>query len=531
MHPFKCVSTNVEIARFAMQLRNVLQMRTADEDLMAMRSRDIGLDSLISVDIRSWFLKNFEVSVPVLKIMGNDTMAELADLVAAQVPPSLLPELADIETPASSEKDPAANSGIQPAPALVAQNEETSSSADSNVDGTSPESNGGSTGLSSSSSRESVMSENPQKGLIKIDWSAEVKLPKATKIPSDTVPAARPRVIVLTGASGLLGRHLLSHLLHDLSVAEIVCIAVRRLDERLRSKELPQDARITYFKGDLKEMRLGLSESDAAQIFRRADAIIHSGADTSHLKFYPDIKAANTGSTRELIRLSASRKIPIHFISTVGVALFGNYTSFPEVSVAAHAPPADGSHGYIAAKWASERMLEQLGEERGAGVWIHRPSTIIREGADAEAEAARTDWMNALVAYMRKTGAVPALRNLRGALDLVRVENAVGSILAAVFENRPKSPGGGASYVHQVGDMVLPLDKLKEFVAEETGAAEVDVLPVEEWTARAVAEGLNWGVAALIDSMDDPGQPHYPRMLREGVWPPSEATMQRPSAV
>ena len=501
-----------------MQLRNVLQMTTADEDLMAMRSRDIGLDSLISVDIRSWFLKNFEVSVPVLKIMGNDTMAELADLVAAQVPPSLLPGLGAGEAPASNEEAPVTNGTSQPVRAVVVQNDETSSSADSKPDGTSAESSGGSTGASTPASREpQEMNGTFRKGPVRIDWNAEIALPEAAKIATDMAPAARPRAIVLTGVSGLLGRHLLLRLLQDPSVVEIICIAVRRLDERLRSKELPEDDRIQYYEGDLEEPRLGLSEKDAVQIFSRVDAVVHNGADTSHLKFYPEIKAANTGSTKELIRLCMARKVPIHYLSTVGVALFGNYKSFPEVSVAAHYPPVDGSHGYIAAKWASEHMLEELQKKHGVNVWIHRPSTIIREGAEAKNAAAQIDWMNALVAYMRKTKAVPALKNLRGALDLVYVKNATNSILTSVLENKPKSPSGGASYVHQVGDMVLPLDNLKEFVANATGAAKVDVLPVEEWTARAVAVGLNRGVAALIDSMDDPGQPHYPRMLREGA--------------
>lgn len=500
-----------------MHLRNVLQVTTAEEDMMAMRSRDVGLDSLISVDIRSWFLKNFEVSVPVLKIMGNDTMAELADLVAAQISPSLLPGLVIDEALTSNEEVPVMNGTSQPIAAVVAQNDDASSSIISSPDGTFAEPSGASIRVSAPASREpQVMNGTLRKGPVQIDWNAEIALPEAAKVVTNMVPAARPRVIVLTGASGLLGRHLLLRLLQDPSVVEIICIAVRRLDERLRSRELPEDGRIQYFEGDLEELRLGLSKKDAVQVFSRVDVVIHNGADTSHLKFYPEIKAANTGSTKELIRLCMARKVPIHYLSTVGVALLGSYKSFTEVSVAAHSPPTDGSHGYVGTKWASERMLEELQKKHGVNVWIHRPSTIIREGADAENAAAQMDWMNALVAYMRKTRAVPALKNLRGALDFVYVKTATNSILTSVFENKAKSPSGGVSYVHQVGDVVLPLDNLKEFVAEATGAAKVDELPVGEWTARAIAAGLNRGVAALIDAMDDPGQPQYPRMLHGG---------------
>ena len=502
-------------------------MTTADEDLMAIRSSDIGLDSLISVDIRSWFLKNFEVSIPVLKIMGNDIMADLAELVASQVPSTLLPGLQGGEAPTSGGDQVATKAASQPK-AATSQTEaaiderrssdESSSSSDKASEKTYGDSVDGSSGFTTPVRTESLTEMAAlSKGPVKIDWDAEIALPEAAKVATDKAPALKPRTIVLTGVSGLLGRHLLSRLLQDASMDEIFCIAVRRLKERLQSKELPENERVRYFEGDLEQPRLGLSEKDAARIFGRADAVIHNGADTSHLKFYPAIKAANTGSTKELIRYCMARKVPMHYLSTVGVALLGGYESFPEVSVAHCAPPVDGSYGYIAAKWASERMLEQLQKQHGVNVWIHRPSTIIREGADAENAAAQLDWMNALVAYMRKTEAVPAMHNLRGALDLVYVQSAVASILGCVFANAPSAPAGGASYVHQVGDIVLPLNRFQEFVAGPSGAEGVEVLPVAKWAARAVDMGLNRGVAALIESMDEPGQPHYPRMLREGA--------------
>lgn len=133
-----------------MQLRNVLQMTTVDDDLLAMRSSDIGLDSLISVDIRSWFLKNFEVSIPVLVILGNDTIGRLAELVAGQVPAKLLPELPAGEAAASNEEAAATNATLQSAPAIEERNgsDDTSSSTDDSPEYTSTESNAGGTGFS-----------------------------------------------------------------------------------------------------------------------------------------------------------------------------------------------------------------------------------------------------------------------------------------------------------------------------------------------------------------------------------------------
>ena len=78
----------------AARLRRALQFTKADDDhLMSMRSKEVGIDSLVAVDIRSWCLKTFEVAVPVLKIMGNDTLASLAEYVSESVPTSLLPNV------------------------------------------------------------------------------------------------------------------------------------------------------------------------------------------------------------------------------------------------------------------------------------------------------------------------------------------------------------------------------------------------------------------------------------------------------
>ncbi|KKY32507.1 putative polyketide synthase [Diaporthe ampelina] len=83
---------------FASQLRRVSLVTMPDEELMAKRSNDLGLDSLVSVGIRDWFLKNFEVNIAVLKIIGNNTMASLAEDVAELVPAQLTPRLASETT-------------------------------------------------------------------------------------------------------------------------------------------------------------------------------------------------------------------------------------------------------------------------------------------------------------------------------------------------------------------------------------------------------------------------------------------------
>ncbi|KAI6778350.1 putative polyketide synthase [Emericellopsis cladophorae] len=85
------------------QLRRVLQQSTPNDELLEMDSTSLGLDSLISVDIRSWFLKSFQVNIPVLKIMGNNVqMLSLAELAAKNIPAPLTPDVHGQETTASA---------------------------------------------------------------------------------------------------------------------------------------------------------------------------------------------------------------------------------------------------------------------------------------------------------------------------------------------------------------------------------------------------------------------------------------------
>lgn len=450
-----------------------------------MRSAELGLDSLISVDIRTWFLKNFQVSIPVLKILSNETMSNLALLALENVPPELVPNL-----PRSEE----------------------STSLGTSSDSTTSEDHG-----SSSPTTESWTPIEKEK----INWDAESGLTDdldkiADLKGAEPAVSAPPKVVVLTGVSGLLGHHLLNYLLHNTAAEKIICLAVRQLGQRLKAQHLPKDNRVVYYEGDLSEPRLGLSKDDARAVFAAADAIIHNGADTSHLKFYPAVRAANVGSTRELVKMALPRRIPIHYVSSVGAALFQMVDVVRPVSAAAACPPGDGSHGYMASKWTCERLLERVNAKYGLGAWIHRPSTIVREGEDAEGEKAQKDWVNALLAYVRTMKAAPRVKHIRGALDLVHVQSVCVELARHVFgEARPK---GAVAYVHEVGDVVLPLDRLNE-VGRSAGSGKVaEMIPMEDWIDKAVAAGLHPGVAALIEAMDTPGTPDYPRLERGSTY-------------
>lgn len=490
----KSMVANPTAETFAAQLRKLLQSSRADDDLLSTRSSGIGLDSLISVDIRSWFLKNFQVSIPVLKIIGNDVMVSLAEYAAENIPAELVPQITgngeeepkEIPTPGNNTSTNASSSRLD---TLDDQSALTTPEREGSCDG-------------------EIMDG-------KIDWDAESRPPEAVTQASSTVPFdARPSVILLTGVSGLLGHHLLNYLLKNTTCRKIICVAVRKLVERLEAKELPPPSgRVVYYEGDLRQPRLGLSEQDAAAIFAEVDAVIHNGSDTSHLKFYRAVREANVRSTYEMVQLCLPRMIPFHYVSSAGVALFAGEEAFPEISSMESGtyPPPDGAHGYMCGKWVCERLLERANKMYGLKVWMHRPSTIIREGDDAITAKAEFDWVNALLHYAHRIKAVPYVEHTRGAFDLVRVESVCNDIVRRLLDNKP-ALAHGVTYVHEVGDIVIPLHRLSDVGNE--GPDTYEVLPMEEWANKAIEAGLHPAVAALIETFDAPGSAPYSTLLK-----------------
>lgn len=519
---------------FAAQLRLDLRISMSDDDLMASRSNEIGLDSLVSVDLASWFRKKLQVGIPVLRIMSNESLESLVEYAAGQVPADLLPGLAHENGVVNHEQ----TNGVEAK--SMNQSEDRGVHANGTV----------------------------------IDWEAEARPPAdigflLKSSPSHgSVPVARtPRVIVLTGVTGLLGRHLLRHLLSHSAVQRVICLAVRNLASRLASGELSQsDSRVSYYEGELSHPLIGLTPEQAASIFSEADSVIHNGADTSHMKTYAALKASNVGSTTALIRLCLPRRVPIHFVSSAGLAVLycsqdngaapngqkNGFTNkqdsdvpvFPEVSVASTPPTIEFSNfGYMCCKWVSERLLEHIVEDVDPGlrVSIHRPSTILREAGTRDAEEARSqlDWVNSLLQYARDLKAIPAIEhNIGGALDLVLVDSVCKGILREVFDDYVELQGY-VRYVHEVGDVVIPLkgmesseyflttngaDKLNGNVSEygeligtvkKPAKKPLEILPMQMWLGKATTAGMHPAVAELIQVMDAPGASAYPKLHKK----------------
>lgn len=194
--------------------------------------------------------------------------------------------------------------------------------------------------------------------------------------------------ILLTGATGFLGVHLLHELLektsaniHCLVRAENVSEARNKLKNKLSFYQLwneQHSQRIIPIIGNLEKNLLGLSEKKFQDLASQIDAIYHNGASVNLIYPYSVLKPANVLGTQEILRLASQIKIkPVHFVSTTSVFCPENY---PENEVLLESDPLDYYQGlvggYPQSKWVAEKLVMQA-RERGLPVTIYRAARII----------------------------------------------------------------------------------------------------------------------------------------------------------
>ena len=224
-----------------------------------------------------------------------------------------------------------------------------------------------------------------------VDFARETRLNLKIRLdgaPSHPRPDWRsPREVLLTGATGFLGAHLLSELLattdarvHCLVRARDDAAALSRIRQAADRYELavPSADRVVPLAGDLAEPRLGLSDTAFRDLAHRIDVIYHAGALVNFIYPYQELRAANVAGTREVIRLAGLyRGIPVHYVSTTAVLAGLGVAGTREVTEETPlANPELLRMGYVETKYVAEELLRAAGRA-GLPVAIYRPLDIV----------------------------------------------------------------------------------------------------------------------------------------------------------
>ncbi|MGC4954845.1 thioester reductase domain-containing protein [Actinomadura citrea] len=314
--------------------------------------------------------------------------------------------------------------------------------------------------------------------------------------PADATP---PRRILLTGATGFLGGHLLLDLLRR-GDAHVVCLVraadaregERRLGEALAGFRLPWSAevrrRVTVLPGDIAEPRLGLDGGRWEELAREVDSIVSVAAAVDFLRGYPSLRRANVLGPLTLAELAATGPSkPLHHISSVAV--------FNEVGIASMGeddPLARVDRlatGYDRSKWASEVALRRA-REHGLTVTLMRPGAI--GGHTLTGAHNPTDIGSGLLSAFSRFRKVPAFR----AVNAAPVDWVSQVAAAVVYEpdgwgttyNLTGRPNTLPDVLHdmRLGGMHVPVLGWEEWRAAFLAAMEADPVPELEFLARVL---------------------------------------------
>ncbi|KAB1990346.1 NAD-dependent epimerase/dehydratase family protein [Streptomyces triticiradicis] len=231
-----------------------------------------------------------------------------------------------------------------------------------------------------------------------------------------------PRRILLTGATGFLGSHLLLDLLRH-SDAHVHCLvraadeeaATARLGEALKSHRLPWSSevrrRVTVLPGDIRRPHLGLSDGVWNDLAHELDSIVGVAAAVDFLRGYQSLRGSNVIGALTLAELAATGPPkPLHHISSIAVFNEVGISSMGEDDPLAHVDRLVA--GYDQTKWAAEVALRRA-RDHGLIVTAMRPGGIgghTRTGAHNP-----QDLSSGLISAFGRFRTVPAFHRLNAA--------------------------------------------------------------------------------------------------------------------
>jgi fatty acid CoA ligase FadD9 len=225
-------------------------------------------------------------------------------------------------------------------------------------------------------------------------------LAAATSLPG---PAAEVRTVLLTGATGFLGRYLALEWLErmDLVDGKVICIvrakddaaARARLDATFDSgdpkllahyRELAAE-HLEVFAGDKGEANLGLDDATWHRLADTVDLIVDPAALVNHVLPYSQLFGPNVLGTAELIRIALTTKVkPFVYVSTMAVGAGINpadNTEDADVRVVSATRKIDDSYanGYGNSKWGGEVLLREANEHYGLPASVFRCDMILAD--------------------------------------------------------------------------------------------------------------------------------------------------------
>lgn len=334
------------------------------------------------------------------------------------------------------------------------------------------------------------------------DLLADANLPDSFWV-KPKLPAASydsPKKILLTGATGFLGAHILCELLLK-TEAQIPCLVrgrsksdgLRRIKANLTRYSLWNSAytnRIDAVVGDLGQPKLGLNQNEYDALAESVDIIVHNGAAVNLLYPYSALRMSNVTGTREILDFAITTRLKrLHYVSSLAVLESPEFATTYETQEFLRAKhPELLSGGYAQSKWVSEELIWEA-HKRGVPCSVSRPGSIsaIPFGCNNSPDDLPVAFMDALTRL--KTAPDTGWK-----LDLTPVTFVAQAIVAACLKKQAEG-----ECLH----LVTPRSVCQSEVIATSEKRNIPIrpIPLNEWVKQLIAAietDRNFPLAMLI---------------------------------
>lgn len=334
--------------------------------------------------------------------------------------------------------------------------------------------------------------------------------------PSSRAPSANEKVVLVTGASGSLGGHLVYHIAALPDVKKVVCLnRENKAEPYVRQQKAMREKGIRFpealkpkllvLQTDSSKPMFGLSKTEYEGLANSVTHLIHNAWPMSAKRplegFVPQFQVM-----RNLIDLACdvssrrpkSFKFSFQMVSSIGVV--GHYqlgnsekTIVPEerVDIDAVLP-----NGYGDAKWGCERMLDET---------LHKHPEQFRTMAVRLGQIAgskTSGYWNPMEHFgflIKSSQTLNALPDLEGGLYWTTVNDIAATLSDLVLSDRAPYP-----IYHIENPVGQPWREMTATLADALHIPSKNVIPFGEWIERVrAAPQRNNPASTLLDFLDD----------------------------
>ncbi|KAF2769914.1 acetyl-CoA synthetase-like protein [Teratosphaeria nubilosa] len=275
-------------------------------------------------------------------------------------------------------------------------------------------------------------------------------------------------VVVLTGATGALGAHILDQHRSRPSTRKIYCLVRGANDHAARErvgkalvqrqlKPIDGDNKVVVLRATLSEERLDLSDETYATLTREVTTILHVAWSVNFRMKLRSFVKDNIAGVTNLIKLalaSTRRETPVFgFCSSVASSMAYSKNGEPVPEEILHDPSAADSKGYSRSKWVAEHICHRA----SATTRLKGKVKVFRVG-QLSGDTVHGVW-NTKEAYPMMLSAVnvtyslPALEN--EPLNWLPVDIAATALIQGT-EGQPASEDETAAFFHVLNETTRP---------------------------------------------------------------------------